>query len=393
MGTMEEIIALGKNNIMNTYAQTPVVFDHGKGAHLYSVDGKCYIDCVAGIAVNALGYGNEKIGKAVEEVLKDGIFHVSNLYYNKWAPKAAAKLNSLAGSQKVFFCNSGAEANEAALKIARKYGSRTGRSRIISFSHSFHGRTYGAMTLTGQEKYQKGFFPVVPEISYAVYNDLDSVKALAGDDVCAIFVEPVQGEGGIVPAEKEFLTGLRRLCDEKDMLLIFDCVQTGLGRTGKIFAFQHYGIKPDVMSLAKALGGGLPFAACVAFEKASDVLCPGEHASTFGGNALSSALCLVVLDELEKGLADEVARKGMLLKKGLEEIAAKHPDKCLSARGLGLMEGLVLKVPPKEIVSACFEKGLLVCSAGYDVLRFVPPLVISDEDISKALEILDDVLS
>lgn len=393
MGKMEEIIALGKDNIMNTYAQTPVVFDHGKGAHLYSVDGKCYIDCVAGIAVNALGYGNEKIEKAVNEVLKDGIFHVSNLYYNKWAPKAAAKLNSLAGSKKGFFCNSGAEANEAALKIARKYGSRTGRSRIISFSHSFHGRTYGAMTLTGQEKYQKGFFPVVPDISYAVYNDLDSVKALAGDDVCAVFVEPVQGEGGIVPAEKDFLAGLRKLCDDKDMLLIFDCVQTGLGRTGKIFAFQHYDIKPDVMSLAKALGGGLPFAACLAFDKAADVLCPGEHASTFGGNALSSALCLVVLEELENGLADEAAKKGMLLKKGLEEIAAKHPDKCLTARGLGLMEGLVLKVPPKEVVSACFEKGLLVCSAGYDVLRFVPPLVISNEDISKALEILDEVLS
>lgn len=392
MERMDGIIELGKSNMMNTYAQNPVVFDHGKGAHLYSVDGKCYIDCVAGIAVNALGYGDEKIRKAVMDVLEDGIFHVSNLYYNKWAPKAAAKLNALAGSQKVFFCNSGAEANEAALKIARKYGSRTGRSRIISFSHSFHGRTYGAMTLTGQEKYQKGFFPVVPDISYAVYNDLDSVKALAGDDVCAVFVEPVQGEGGIVPAEKGFLEGLRKLCDEKDMLLVFDCVQTGLGRTGKIFAFQHYGVKPDVMSLAKALGGGLPFAACVGFGKAADVLCPGEHASTFGGNALSAALCLVVLEELENGLADEAARKGRLLRKGLEEIAARHPDKCSAVRGLGLMVGLVLKVPPKDVVSACFEKGLLVCSAGYDVLRFVPPLVITEDDIGQALRILDEVL-
>ena len=343
--------------------------------------------------MNALGYDNEKIKERVKEVMDDGFFHVSNLYYNKWAPQAAMRLNKLSGGKEVFFANSGAEANEAALKAARKYGSRTGRSKVISFFHSFHGRTYGAISLTGQEKYHKGFFPMVPSIVYAEYNNLESVKALMDENVCAIILEPVQGEGGIIPSNPDFIKGIRKICDDNDLILIFDCVQCGLGRTGRNFAFEHYGVKPDIMTLAKAIGCGLPLSATVAFERARGIFTPGDHASTFGGNALSTALSLVLFDELEAGLADEVAKKGRYFKEGLEKIMAAHPDKCSDVRGLGLMLGLDLKVKPSDVIARCREKGLLVCSAGYTVLRFVPPLVIDFGDIDEALSIIDCVLS
>ena len=264
---------------------------------------------------------------------------------------------------------------------------------MISFEHSFHGRTYGAITLTGQEKYHKGFSPMVPDIVYAEYNNLESVEALADESVCAIILEPVQGEGGIIPAEIGFLKGVRKIADERDLILIFDCVQCGLGRTGRNFAFEHYGVKPDIMTLAKAIGCGLPLSATVAFEKAEGIFSPGDHASTFGGNALSTALSLVLFDALEGGLSSEVEKKGEYFKKGLEEIKRKHPDKCSAARGLGLMLGLDLKVKPADVIARCRERGLLVCSAGYTVLRFVPPLVIDYTDIDEALAIVDGVLS
>lgn len=388
-----DYISLAKENFMHTYSTQELCIDHADGVRVYGTDGKCYLDMVAGIAVNALGYNNKAIKDRVEEVMNDGFFHVSNLYYNKWAPQAASRLNRLSGGSEVFFANSGAEANEAALKAARKYGSRTGRSKVISFEHSFHGRTYGAITLTGQEKYHKGFSPMVPDIVYAEYNNLESVKALADESVCAIILEPVQGEGGIIPAEIGFLKGVRKIADERDLILIFDCVQCGLGRTGRNFAFEHYGVEPDIMTLAKAIGCGLPLSATVAFEKAEGIFSPGDHASTFGGNALSTALSLVLFDALEGGLSSEVEKKGEYFKKGLEEIKRKHPDKCSAARGLGLMLGLDLKVKPADVISRCRERGLLVCSAGYTVLRFVPPLVIDYTDIDEALAIVDGVLS
>lgn len=388
-----DYISLAKENFMHTYSTQELCIDHADGVRVYGTDGKCYLDMVAGIAVNALGYNNKAIKDRVEEVMNDGFFHVSNLYYNKWAPQAASRLNRLSGGSEVFFANSGAEANEAALKAARKYGSRTGRSKVISFEHSFHGRTYGAITLTGQEKYHKGFSPMVPDIVYAEYNNLESVKALADESVCAIILEPVQGEGGIIPAEIGFLKGVRKIADERDLILIFDCVQCGLGRTGRNFAFEHYGVKPDIMTLAKAIGCGLPLSATVAFEKAEGIFSPGDHASTFGGNALSTALSLVLFDALEGGLSSEVEKKGEYFKKGLEEIKRKHPDKCSAARGLGLMLGLDLKVKPADVIARCRERGLLVCSAGYTVLRFVPPLVIDYTDIDEALAIVDGVLS
>lgn len=388
-----DYISLAKENFMSTYSTQDLCVDHAKGVRIFDTDGNCYLDMVAGIAVNALGYDNEKIKERVKEVMDDGFFHVSNLYYNKWAPQAAMRLNKLSGGKEVFFANSGAEANEAALKAARKYGSRTGRSKVISFSHSFHGRTYGAISLTGQEKYHKGFFPMVPSIVYAEYNNLESVRALMDENVCAIILEPVQGEGGIIPSNPDFIKGIRKICDDNDLLLIFDCVQCGLGRTGRNFAFEHYGIKPDIMTLAKAIGCGLPLSATVAFERARGIFTPGDHASTFGGNALSTALSLVLFDELEAGLTDEVAKKGRYFKEGLEKIMAAHPDKCSDVRGLGLMLGLDLKVKPSDVIARCREKGLLVCSAGYTVLRFVPPLVIDYADIDEALSIIDCVLS
>ena len=388
-----DYISLAKENFMSTYSTQDLCVDHAEGVRIFDTDGNCYLDMVAGIAVNALGYDNEKIKERVKEVMDDGFFHVSNLYYNKWAPQAAMRLNKLSGGKEVFFANSGAEANEAALKAARKYGSRTGRSKVISFFHSFHGRTYGAISLTGQEKYHKGFFPMVPSIVYAEYNNLESVKALMDENVCAIILEPVQGEGGIIPSNPDFIKGIRKICDDNDLILIFDCVQCGLGRTGRNFAFEHYGVKPDIMTLAKAIGCGLPLSATVAFERARGIFTPGDHASTFGGNALSTALSLVLFDELEAGLADEVAKKGRYFKEGLEKIMAAHPDKCSDVRGLGLMLGLDLKVKPSDVIARCREKGLLVCSAGYTVLRFVPPLVIDYCDIDEALSIVDEVLS
>lgn len=389
--TNEQIVALAKANYMDNYAQYPIAISHGKGTVLWDEDGASYLDFVAGIAVNALGYGDKDEKEALLKVVEDGVLHTSNLYYNRHAVNAASLLNRLAGSKQVFFCNSGAEANEAALKLARKRGSAKGKTRIISFNHSFHGRTYGAVTLTGQEKYHKGFAPMVPDVLYADYNDLASVEALMDDSIAAIFVEPLQGEGGIIVAEQSFLEGLRRLCDEHDALLVFDEVQCGMGRTGCPFCFQHYGVQPDVLSLAKALGGGLPMGATLAFERAAGVFSPGDHASTFGGNVAAAALAEVVLSKLET-LSAEVDAKGRYFRGKLEELKGRHPDKVVDVRGLGFMQGLDLSVSVRTVVEKCMSKGLLVTCAGYTVLRFVPPLVASTEDIDKAVAIVDEVL-
>lgn len=389
--TNEQIVALAKANYMDNYAQYPIAISHGKGTVLWDEDGASYLDFVAGIAVNALGYGDEDEKEALLKVVEDGVLHTSNLYYNRHAVNAASLLNRLAGSKQVFFCNSGAEANEAALKLARKRGSAKGKTRIISFNHSFHGRTYGAVTLTGQEKYHKGFAPMVPDVLYADYNDLASVEALMDDSIAAIFVEPLQGEGGIIVAEQSFLEGLRKLCDEHDALLVFDEVQCGMGRTGRPFCFQHYGVQPDVLSLAKALGGGLPMGATLAFERAQGVFSPGDHASTFGGNVAAAALAEVVLSKLET-LSAEVDVKGRYFRGKLEELKARHPDKVVDVRGLGFMQGLDLSVSVRTAVEKCMSKGLLVTCAGYTVLRFVPPLVASTADIDKAVAIVDEVL-
>ncbi|MBO8436946.1 MAG: aspartate aminotransferase family protein [Spirochaetes bacterium] len=388
----QSVVELGKANYMNNYSQFPIAIKSGKGMVLVDEDGKEYLDFVAGIAVNALGYGDEDEKKALFAVIENGVFHTSNLYYNAHAVTVANLLNELAGSEEVFLCNSGAEANEAALKMARKYGSQRGRDKIISFHHSFHGRTYGAITVTGQEKYHKGFAPMLPGVVYAEYNNIDSVKALVDEQTAAIIVEPLQGEGGIIPAEQSFLSGLRKLADDNDMLLIFDEVQCGMGRTGKPFCFQNYGIQPDILTSAKALGGGLPMGATLAFKRAKGIFSPGDHAATFGGNVAAAALAEVVLKKLPS-LSENAAENGAYLGSKLDELAKKYPQLCVEARGMGFMRGLELKIAPRDVIAKCMEKGLLVCSAGYTVLRFVPPLVASKNDIDKAIAIVDEALS
>ncbi|MBR1918215.1 MAG: aspartate aminotransferase family protein [Spirochaetales bacterium] len=392
--SVKETVALGQLNYMHNYAQFPISFSSGEGCYLIDEDGNRYLDCVAGIAVNDLGYGNEEVAKVLKDQIDTGLLHCSNLYYNANSVKAAAMLNKLAGSSEVFFCNSGTEANEAALKMARKYGSAKGKYKIISMEHSFHGRTYGSITVTGQEKYHKGFAPMLPGVLYATFNDLESVENLVDDKTCAIIVEPLQGEGGIVPAKQEFLSGLRALCDEKDIVLIFDEVQCGLGRTGRPFCFQHYGVKPDILTLAKAIGCGVPMGATLAFERVKGTFAPGDHAATFGGNLLATAASQVILSKLsDRDFLEDIALRSSYLEKKLDEIVAAHPDKCIERRGMGFMQGIDLKVAPRDVVSACMEKGLLVCSAGYTVLRFVPPLVISREEIDRACSIVEESLS
>ena len=386
-------VEVGQNVLLKTYAQIPICFDRGEGCYLYDVDNNKYLDLVGGIAVNALGYKNEKLINKATQVLNEGIFHVSNLYYNKYTVEATALLTRVSQCERVFFANSGAEANEGALKLARKYGSKKGKSKILSFEHSFHGRTYGAVTLTGQEKYHKGFYPMVPDIAYAKYNDIDSVKAVVDDTFAAIFVEPIQGEGGIIPAKPEFLQFLRELCDSKDMLLIYDCVQCGVGRSGKMFAWQNYNVKPDIMTLAKALGGGIPLSALCAYSKAANVFEPGDHASTFGGNPISCALSTVVINELQNGLLEHVQEVGLYFADSLKKLAKKYNQICSNVRGMGLMLGLEVQVAPKLIIEKLREKGILACSAGYDVVRFVPPLIITNAEVDILISALDEILS
>ena len=385
---------MSNNHLMNTYSQWPVTFISGEGAYLKDDKGDAYLDFVGGIAVNALGYNHEGLAAVIREVLDSGVLHVSNLYYNAYVLEAAKKLAALSGMEKVFFCNSGAEANEAALKLARKWGSGKNKSTIISMLDSFHGRTYAAVTATGQKKYHQHFAPLPPGFVYAHFNDLDSVKALVDERTCAIIVEPIQGEGGIVPATKEFLHGLRDLCDRHELLLIYDEVQCGMGRSGKPFAHQLYGVKPDILTTAKALAGGVPAGAMLTQGEASDVFVPGDHASTFGGNALAARAIIYMCDTLqEKAFLSHVEAMGRYLRMKLEELKVQFPNLITAVRGVGLINGIALTIPPKEVVAKCFEKKLLLASAGSNVVRFVPPLIITEKEIDAAIKILQESLS
>lgn len=382
-----------KNVILNTYSKFPIVFEKGEGSYLIDSENNKYLDFVAGIAVNALGYNNQEIKDAINEVLNNGILHISNLYWHNYEYKAASKLINLSKMKKVFYCNSGAEANEGALKLARKFGSETNRSKIISMNHSFHGRTYGAVTATGQKKYHKNFFPLLSGIEYANFNDLESVKNKIDNEVCAIIVEPLQGEGGIIPATQKFLQGIRELADNNNLLLIFDEVQCGMGRCGKPFCFQNYDVKPDILTLAKALGGGIPCGAMVVGEKAESIFEPGDHASTFGGNLVALNASSVVLSKLEdENFIYEIQEKGKLLSQGLKKLVEKYPNHFKETRGLGLMQGLVCICDPLVIINKCLENKLLLVKAGSNVIRFVPPLTIKKDEIELMLKILDNVI-
>lgn len=378
---------------MNTYARFPIAPVKGQGSYLWDAEGKKYLDFVGGIAVCLLGHSHPELVKALEEQSRQ-LWHASNLYWIKPQVEAAEKLVKASGLARAFFCNSGAEANEAAIKLARKYFYRQGqssRNEIIVFKDSFHGRTLATVAATGQSKYQEGFAPLPPGFVYADFNQLASVEALVNPGTCAVLVEPVQGEGGIIPADPGFLTGLRNLCDREGILLIFDEVQCGIGRTGSLFAFQPYGIKPDILTLAKGLGGGFPIGAMMANEKASSGFVPGDHASTFGGNPLAAAVANRVLDILSRdGFLPQVLENSGYLKQELEQI----PDsRIIEIRGKGFMVGLEFNCEVKGLVENCLLKGLLLMGAGPRVLRMVPPLTVNRDEINEAVSILKAALA
>lgn len=379
---------------MNTYSRFPICFERGEGMYLYDIDGKKYLDFVAGIAVNSLGHANPKLGETIAKQAMT-LIHCSNLYYTVPQIKLAEKLVEKTDFDKVFFCNSGAESVESALKLARKYAymKRKPGTEIIAMEHSFHGRTYGAVTATGQEKYQKGLGEMLPNIIHVPYNDFDALKAAVSEKTCAILMEVMQGEGGIIPADKEYLQNVRKLCDEKDILLMFDEVQTGVGRCGELFAYQVYGVAPDCLSTAKGLAGGVPIGAFMAKESAAKAFNPGDHASTFGGNPLATSCGLVVMNELfEGGLLENVKKNGQYLGEALKNLAKKHEKMVSDVRGMGFMWGMELKGEAAPIIKKCIDAGLLLVGAGPNVIRFVPPLIASKEDIDEMAKILDKAL-
>ena len=385
-----EYMELGEKYLVHTYNRFKVVLEKGEGVYLYDVNGKRYLDFASGIGVCSLGYGNKEYTKTLKNQI-DKLTHTSNLFYNIPSVKAAEKLVKAAGLKKVFFTNSGAEAIEGALKMAKRYAyDRDGTSdhEIIAMNHSFHGRTMGSLALTGNEHYQKPFGPMIGGIKFAEYNDLDSVKKLVNDKTCAIILEPLQGEGGIYPAEKEFIEGIRKICNEKDIIMICDEVQCGMGRTGKMFAFQNYDVVPDIITSAKGLGCGVPVGAFIAGEKCCDSLVPGDHGTTYGGNPFATAAVEAVLNIYEKeNILDNVNTVGKYLEEQLDNLV-KECDNVLERRGKGMMQGLVLKNPVGEVITKAIEKGLLVISAGGNVLRMLPPLIITKENVDEMINIL-----
>lgn len=382
---------LGDKYIIHTYNRFPITLEAGNGMYVYDEHGKEYLDFVAGIAVNSLGHNHPKLVRAITEQAAR-LIHVSNLYWTEPQVSLAKKLVENGSLEKVFFCNSGAESIEAALKLARRYGSKTGRQEIITMHHSFHGRTFAAVTATGQSHYQENFGDMFPHIKYAEFNNIDSLKEQITDNTCAILMEPLQGEGGIHPANKEYLKTVRQLCDEKDILLMFDEVQCGVGRLGTLFAYQSFDVVPDVMSTAKGIAGGIPCGIMMAGKKCCDVLGAGDHASTFGGNPLATAAGNVVVDELLGGLLDNVKTNGAYLSEKLNALKEKYAF-IKDARGIGFMQGIELDRPVAPIIARTIENGLLLVNAGQFVIRFVPSLIASKEDIDKAMNILDKALS
>lgn len=389
---MSGYVELGQKYIMNSYNRFPIVITHAEDVYVYDETGKKYLDMCAGIAVNALGYSHQGLIEALTKQMNK-LIHISNLYYIPQQIEAAKLLVENSIFDKVFFCNSGAEANEAALKLAKKYGKskNENKTKVITMKHSFHGRTYGALSATGQTKYQKNFMPVMEGFYYADYNDIDSLKALIDENTCAVLLEVIQGEGGIIPGDQAYLKEVEALCKQYDALLMIDEVQTGIGRTGTLFAFENFDIKPDVISLAKGLGSGVPIGAMLCSAKA-DVFVPADHASTFGGNPLATTAANVVVSELiENHLLDHVKEVGAYLESELYKLKEDFAV-IKEVRGMGLMQGIALHVAPKDLVNKCIEKGMLVVGAGEDVVRFVPPLIITKEQIDDAIQILREAL-
>lgn len=390
----QHIMERGSAVIMPTYARFPIVFDHGEGCELTDADGKTYLDFTAGIAVNCLGYHHPALTAALSDQAKK-MLHVSNLYWHEPMVQAAEKLTRLSGLDQVFMCNSGAEANEAAMKLARIYAKHEKAKEaveIIAMDHSFHGRTYAAITATGQPKYQKDLDPLMPAIRHVPFNDIDALKAAVSPRTAAILLEPIQGEGGIHPADPDYLSAVRALCDAQNIVLIFDEVQCGIGRTGTFFAYQGYGLKPDIVCFAKGVAGGVPMGGIIASEQVSRYFVPGTHASTFGAGPLATAAANVVLDIVgDPKFLDEVKHKGDTLRERLLALKAKG-DVITDVRGLGLMQGIELTCEAGPVVNRAMDNGLLLVGAGKNVIRFVPPLIISEADIDRGVAILEQSL-
>ena len=391
----QEYIDTAEQELLHTYNRFSLVLDHGEGVYLYDTDKKAYLDFAAGIAVCALGYSNEAYKNALKDQV-DKLLHTSNLYYNVPTIEAAKKALKASGMDRIFFTNSGTEAIEGAIKAAKKYAyTRDGHAghEIIAMKHSFHGRSIGALSVTGTAHYREPFEPLMGGVKFADFNDLESVKAQITDKTCAIITEVVQGEGGIYPAKKEFLEGLRQICDEKDIMLIFDEIQCGMGRTGEMFAWQHYGVKPDIMTSAKALGCGVPVGAFLMTERVAEKsLAPGDHGTTYGGNPFVGAAVDKVLEMMERDhITEHVKKVAPYLEKKLDELVAKY-DFLTERRGMGLMQGVVCEKPVGQIAAKALEAGLIVITAGSNVLRFVPPLIIEEKDVDEMISRLESIL-
>lgn len=393
---MKEYIDEAERDLLHTYNRYQIVWDKGDGVHLYDLDGREYLDFVSGIAVFALGYNNKAYNDALKAQI-DKVIHTSNYYYNVPAIEAARKIKKISGMDRVFFTNSGAEAIEGAIKAARKYAylkDGTTDHEIIAMNHSFHGRTMGALSVTGNPHYREAFEPLIGNIRFAELNDFESVKKQVTDKTCAIIFETVQGEGGIYPVTEEFMSKVKALCEEKDILLILDEIQCGMGRTGYMYAWQRYGIKPDIMTSAKALGCGVPVGAFMMTEKvAQHSLTSGDHGTTYGGNPLACAAVSKVIDLFEEEhILDNVKEVGEYLAGKLDELVLKY-DFVKERRGLGLMQGLACDKPVADIINKALDKGLLLINAGTHVIRFIPALTISKENVDEMIEILDACLS
>ncbi|MEZ3485476.1 MAG: aspartate aminotransferase family protein [Lachnospiraceae bacterium] len=391
---MNQYIEETKKGLVHTYNRFPVVFERGEGVYLYDTEGKKYLDFAAGIAVCGLGYGNQELNQTLKDQI-DHLMHTSNLYYNTTCGKAAGALRRITDMDRVFFTNSGTEAIEGALKAARKYAFKkgTGRYEFVAMENSFHGRSIGAVSVTGSEAYRTPFEPMLPGVRFAEFNNLDSVKEQITDKTCAVILEPLQGEGGINQASKEFMEGIRRLCDEEGILMICDEIQCGMGRTGAMFAWQSYGVKPDIMAMAKAIGSGIPVGAFAMTEAVAEYsLEPGDHGSTYGGNPLACAAVAKTVEIFEReDLAGHVREVGAYLAEKLDELAAEC-DVIMERRGTGLIQGIRLVKPAGEVISRALDAGLVVISARDNVIRLVPPLIIEERHVDEMIDILRRVL-
>jgi len=389
----EEVLKCGEEYLMQTYSRSSLVLVKGQGARVWDTGGRCYLDFLSGIAVNSVGHCHPRVVAAIREQAGE-LIHCSNLYWSSPQVKLAEKLVGLSGLDRAFFCNSGAEANEAAIKLVRKYGYEHGKTspEIITFTNSFHGRTLGTLAATGQEKFSKGFTPLPGGFRHIPFNDVEALRGAITPETVAILVEPVQGEGGVYPATPEFMAALAEIRAAHGVLLVYDEIQCGMGRTGKMFAFEHYGVRPDVLVLAKALGGGLPIGAVVAGEEVAAVFQPGSHGSTFGGNPVACAAALAVLQVIQdESLVEKAEQVGSYFKGRLEELSGRFPL-IREVRGRGLMLGMELDRPGKKLVALCEERGLLVnCTAEY-VLRFLPPLIIGKDEVDESVSILAEAL-